>query len=61
MGVALALAYEYTRSLWAAIAIHAFNNSLATVLVYLLLLAQAYLTEQGVDPTLWTSPLSFPP
>jgi len=61
MGVALALAYEYTRSLWVAIAIHAFNNSLAVVLFYLLLLAQAYLTGQGVDPTLWNSPLPFPP
>jgi membrane protease YdiL (CAAX protease family) len=61
MGIALALAYEYTRSLWVAIAIHAFNNSLATVLVYLLLLAQAFLKGQGVDPTLWTSPLPFPP
>ena len=61
MGIALALAYEYTRSLWAAIAIHAFNNSLATVLVYLLMLAQAHLRGLGVDPTLWTSPLPFPP
>jgi membrane protease YdiL (CAAX protease family) len=61
MGVALALAYEYTRSLWVAIAIHAVNNSLATILVYLLLLVQAYLKEQGVDPTLWTSPLPLPP
>jgi membrane protease YdiL (CAAX protease family) len=57
MGIALALAYEYTRSLWVAIAIHAFNNSLATVLVYLLMLVQVYLQGQGVDPTLWNSPL----
>ena len=61
MGIALALAYEYTRSLWVAIAIHAFNNCLATVLTYLLLLAQAYLEGQGIDSTLWTSPLPFPP
>ncbi len=61
MGIALALAYEYTRSLWAAIAIHAFNNTLAVVLSFLLLLAQAYLEGQGIEPTLWTSPLPFPP
>jgi membrane protease YdiL (CAAX protease family) len=61
MGVAMALAYEYTRSLWVAIAIHVFNNALATVLVYLVLLALAYLEGQGVDPTLWTSPLLVPP
>jgi membrane protease YdiL (CAAX protease family) len=61
MGIALALAYEYTRSLWVAIAIHAFNNSLATVMVYLLLLLQAYLKAQGIDPTLWTSPLPMSP
>lgn len=60
MGIAMALAYEYTRSLWVAIAIHTFNNSLATVLAYLLMLLQAFLTEQGVDPTLWTSPLPVP-
>ncbi|MEJ2737923.1 MAG: type II CAAX endopeptidase family protein [Anaerolineae bacterium] len=60
IGIALALAYEYTRSLWVAIAIHAFNNSLATVLVYLLMLVQAYLQGQGIDPTLWTSPLPVP-
>ena len=60
MGIALALAYEYTRSLWVAIAIHAFNNSLATVLVYLLMLVQAYLEGQGIDPALWTSPLPVP-
>ena len=57
MGIALALAYEYTRSLWVAIAIHAFNNSLATVLAYLMMLVLAYLQGQGIDPTLWTSPL----
>ena len=61
MGLALALAYEYTRSLWTAIAIHAFNNTLAVFLTYLLLLAQAYLEGRGVDPTLWTSPLPFVP
>jgi membrane protease YdiL (CAAX protease family) len=61
MGIALALVYEYTRSLWVAIAIHAFNNSLAIALVYLLLLGRAYLQGQGVDPTLWTSPLPTPP
>jgi membrane protease YdiL (CAAX protease family) len=61
IGIALALAYEYTRSLWVAIAIHALNNTLATILLYLLLVGQAYLQEQGVDPTLWTSPLPFPP
>jgi membrane protease YdiL (CAAX protease family) len=61
IGVALALAYEYTRSLWVAIAIHAFNNSVATILAYLLMLALAYLKAQGVDPTLWNSPLPFPP
>ncbi len=60
IAIALALAYEYTRSLWVAIAIHAFNNSLATVLVYLLMLVQAYLQGQGIDPTLWTSPLPVP-
>ena len=60
MGIALALAYEYTRSLWVAIAIHAFNNSLATVMVYLLLLVQAYMQGLGVDPTLWNSPLPGP-
>ena len=61
MGIALALAYEYTRSLWTAIAIHAFNNTLAVVLSYLLLLVQAYLEGQGIDPTLWTSPLPLAP
>ena len=61
IGIVLALVYEYTRSLWVAIAIHVFNNSLATVLLFLLLLAQAYLREQGVDPTLWTSPLPVSP
>ena len=61
MGLALALAYEYTRSLWTAIAIHVFNNSLAVAMVYLLMLVQAFLKEQGVDPTLWTSPLPFSP
>jgi membrane protease YdiL (CAAX protease family) len=61
MGIALALAYEYTRSLWAAIAIHAINNSLATVMLYLMLLLQSYLQGQGIDPTQWTSPLPFPP
>jgi membrane protease YdiL (CAAX protease family) len=60
IGIALALVYEYTRSLWVAIAIHAFNNSLATVLVYLLMLVQAFLQGQGIDPTLWTSPLPVP-
>jgi membrane protease YdiL (CAAX protease family) len=60
MGIALALAYEYTRSLWVAIAIHAFNNSLATLLVYVVLLARAFLEGQGVDPALWTSPLTSP-
>jgi membrane protease YdiL (CAAX protease family) len=60
MGIALALVYEYTRSLWVAIAIHAFNNSLATVMVYLLMLLLAYLQGQGIDPTLWTSPLPVP-
>jgi membrane protease YdiL (CAAX protease family) len=60
IGIALALVYEYTRSLWVAIAIHAFNNSLATVLVYLLMLVQAYLQGQGIDPTMWTSPLPVP-
>ena len=57
MGIALALAYEYTRSLWVAIAIHAVNNTLATVLAYLMMLILAYLQGQGIDPTLWTSPL----
>jgi len=61
IGIALALAYEYTRSLWVAMAIHALNNTLATVLLYLLLVARAYLQEQGVDPGLWTSPLPFSP
>ena len=61
MGIALALAYEYTRSLWVAIAIHALNNTLATVLAYLLLVVQAYLEGQGIDPTLWTSPLPLAP
>jgi len=61
MGIAIALAYEYTRSLWVAIAIHVFNNSLAVALVFLLLLVQTYLQGQGVDPTPWTSPLPTPP
>jgi membrane protease YdiL (CAAX protease family) len=61
MGVAIALVYEYTRSLWVAIAIHVFNNALATVLVYLMLLVLAWLEGQGVDPTLWRSPLVAPP
>jgi membrane protease YdiL (CAAX protease family) len=60
MGIALALAYEYTRSLWVAIAIHAFNNSLATVLAYVMMVVLAWLQGQGVDPTLWTSPLPIP-
>ncbi len=60
MGIALALAYEYTRSLWVAIAIHAFNNSLATILAYVMMLVLAYLQGQGIDPTLWTSPLAAP-
>ncbi len=37
IGVINALVYERTRSIWAPIAIHAFNNSLAVVLVYLTL------------------------
>jgi uncharacterized protein len=61
MGIAIALAYEYTRSLWVAIAIHAFNNTLATVVLYLMMLLQAYLSGQGIDPSLWNSPLPFPP
>lgn len=60
MGVAIALAYEYTRSLWVAIAIHVFNNSLATVVLYVLMLLLAYLESQGVDPSLWNSPLPIP-
>ena len=38
MGVAIALVYDATQSLWTAIAIHAFNNSLAVSLAYLALL-----------------------
>ncbi|MGQ0604215.1 MAG: lysostaphin resistance A-like protein [Anaerolineales bacterium] len=37
MGVMIALVYEYTRSLWAAIAIHVLNNSLAVLLLYAVL------------------------
>jgi hypothetical protein len=37
MGIAVALAYEATHSLWTAIAIHVFNNSLAVILAYLAL------------------------
>ena len=34
MGIALALIYEYTHSLWSSIALHAINNSVAVVLTY---------------------------
>lgn len=37
MGLAIALIYEATGSLWTAIAIHVFNNSLAVILAYFLL------------------------
>jgi membrane protease YdiL (CAAX protease family) len=39
MGLVIAIVYEYTRSLWAAIAVHAINNSIATVVLYLALAA----------------------
>lgn len=48
MGLALALVYEYTRSLWVAIAVHAFNNSLAVVIAYGLLVAGEYLKKLSV-------------
>ena len=34
LGVASALVYEYTRSVWASFALHAINNSIAVALVY---------------------------
>ncbi|MBL8045697.1 MAG: CPBP family intramembrane metalloprotease [Anaerolineales bacterium] len=37
MGVAIAVVFEYTRSLYTAIGIHMLNNSLAVFLLYLLL------------------------
>ena len=37
MGVALAIVFEYTRSLYTAIGIHILNNSLAVVLLYVAL------------------------
>lgn len=37
MGVALAIVFEYTRSLYTAIGIHILNNSLAVLLLYLVL------------------------
>jgi len=35
MGVVNAIAFEKTRSIWVPVAIHAANNSLAIILVYL--------------------------
>ena len=43
MGAVIALAYEKTRSLWIAIAMHVFTNSIAVVLLYLATLAEQYL------------------
>ncbi len=44
MGVALALAYEKTRSLWMAIAMHVFTNSIAVVLLFLATFVEQYVT-----------------
>jgi hypothetical protein len=43
MGIVLALVYEYTHSLWASIAVHALNNSAATVLAFGLMWLLNYL------------------
>jgi hypothetical protein len=48
MGIALALIYEYTHSLWASIAMHAINNTAAVVLTYGLMLLQEWLKSSGV-------------
>jgi len=42
MGVMNAIAYEKSKSLWLPILIHVFNNSLAVVILYALLLIQQY-------------------
>jgi hypothetical protein len=44
MGAVIALAYEKTKSLWIAITMHVFTNSIAVVLLYLATLAEQYLT-----------------
>lgn len=36
LGIILALVYEYSKSLWTAILIHAINNSVKIILIYLL-------------------------
>ena len=36
LGIILALVYEYSKSLWTAILIHAINNSIKIILIYLL-------------------------
>jgi hypothetical protein len=38
LGIILALVYEYSKSLWTAILIHAINNSVKIILIYLLFL-----------------------
>jgi hypothetical protein len=51
MGLVIALVYEYTRSLWTAIAIHIFNNSLAVVLLYAVLaLLERFPQLQTISP-----------
>jgi membrane protease YdiL (CAAX protease family) len=37
LGLLLALAFEYSRSLWASILVHAINNSVKVALIYILL------------------------
>jgi len=48
LGLANAVLYERTRSIWVPVAVHALNNSLAIVLIYLSML----LAEQGLLPGL---------
>lgn len=45
MGLAIAVIFEYTRSLYTAIGIHMLNNSLAVVLLYLLLGLMEYFPQ----------------
>jgi hypothetical protein len=45
MGVVIVLVYEYTRSLWTAIAIHILNNSLAVALLYAVLALLEYIPQ----------------
>lgn len=46
LGFANAVLYERTRSIWAPIAVHALNNSLAMMVIY----ASMYAVEQGLVP-----------